>query len=95
MGPARSMKYESDDNFTNMFLADGKYQNLSFCSCGGTSRQRCRGGSQTVVWWRRTDAGLGRHRSHLNMREESRWMRDKLLGTVEGAVEARKTRFLS
>jgi hypothetical protein len=29
MGPAESMKCGPDDNFTNMFLADGKYQNLS------------------------------------------------------------------
>jgi hypothetical protein len=29
MGPAGSMKCGSDDNFTNLFLADGKYQNLS------------------------------------------------------------------
>jgi hypothetical protein len=29
MGPAVSMKCGFDDNFTNLFLADGKYQNLS------------------------------------------------------------------
>lgn len=28
MGSAGSMKYEADDNFTNMFLVDSKYQNL-------------------------------------------------------------------
>jgi hypothetical protein len=30
MSPAGSMKYGSDGNFTNLFLADGKYQNLLF-----------------------------------------------------------------
>jgi hypothetical protein len=29
VGPAGSMKCGSDDNFTNLFVADGKYQNLS------------------------------------------------------------------
>jgi hypothetical protein len=32
MGPAGSMKCGPDGNFTNMFLADGKYQNLSALS---------------------------------------------------------------
>jgi hypothetical protein len=30
MGPAGSMKCGADGNFTNMFLADGKYQNLFY-----------------------------------------------------------------
>jgi hypothetical protein len=29
MGPAKSMKCESNYNFTNMFLSESKYQNLS------------------------------------------------------------------
>jgi hypothetical protein len=33
------MKCGPDGNFTNMFLADGKYQNLSMIGGGGTTTE--------------------------------------------------------
>jgi hypothetical protein len=85
VGPAGSMKCGPDGNFTNLFLADGKYQNLSLASVhcnkfagslagwgreGERSGQTAGAGGGTRRWRRAAARGFGRGGRHGREKEE-------------------------